>query len=346
MSVSTGFGSVPEAAPGTAADPVPPLRSRAGVWLLVRRTAVEFWKDRVLGLSAEAAFWQLLSLPPVLLAVMGTIGYFGPQLGADNLAEVENSILRAAESLVSPKAINELVRPGLHNLLTNGRADVISIGFLLALWTGSTAMATFVNTITIAYDLRDARSAVKSRLLALVLFLGQAALGVVLLPALILGPGILERLAPASAHHTLHLIVVSAYWPVVVLGSLAALSTLYHLAIPARTRWTRGLPGATLGLALWLLGSLGLRLYLTFVIRAQSAYGSLAAPIAVLLFFYITALAVLAGAELNAEIDKLWPAPATARLRSRLRRARNRDAPAAAGGYRAGRSAPEEVRTP
>ncbi|MGI8699388.1 MAG: YihY/virulence factor BrkB family protein, partial [Mycobacteriales bacterium] len=142
-----------------AAPRVPPFRSLAGQWLLIRRTAVEFWNDRVLGLSAEAAFWQLLSLPPVLLAVMGTIGYFGPQLGADNLAEVEASILRAAESLVSPKAIDELVRPGLHNLVTNGRADIISIGFLLALWTGSTAMATFVNTITIAYDLRDARSA-------------------------------------------------------------------------------------------------------------------------------------------------------------------------------------------
>ena len=343
MSASTALESAQE----TAADPVPPLRSRAGVWLAVRRTAIEFWKDRVLGLSAEAAFWQLLSLPPVLLAVMGTIGYFGPQLGADNLAEVENSILRAAESVVSPKAINELVRPGLHNLLTNGRADVISIGFLLALWTGSTAMATFVNTITIAYDLRDCRSAVKSRLLALVLFLGQAALGVVLLPALILGPGILERLAPASAHQTLHLIVVSAYWPVVVLGSLMALATLYHLAVPARTRWTRGLPGAVLAVTLWLLGSFGLRLYLTFVIRAQSAYGSLAAPIAVLLFFYITALAVLAGAELNAEIDKLWPSPATARMRSRLRRTGKRGAPADQDGYRAQTDAPEEeVRTP
>jgi membrane protein len=329
-----------------ASPPVPPFRSPAGQWLLVRRTAVEFWKDRVLGLSAEAAFWQLLSLPPVLLAVMGTIGYFGPQLGAENLAQVENSILNAADSIVSPRAIDELVRPGLHNLLTNGRADVVSIGFLLALWTGSTAMATFVNTITIAYDLRDARSAVKSRLLALWLFLGQAALGVVLLPALILGPGILERLAPASAHQTLHLIVVSAYWPVVVLGSLVALSTLYHLAVPARTRWTRGLPGATFALALWLLGSFGLRLYLTYVIRAQSAYGSLAAPIAVLLFFYITALAVLAGAELNAEIDKLWPSPATAQLRNRLRRAKNRGAPALPDGYRSETTVAEEVRTP
>ncbi len=326
--------------------PVPPFRSVAAQWLLVRRTAVEFWKDRVLGLSAEAAFWQLLSLPPVLLAVMGTIGYFGPQLGPENLAQVENSILRAAQSVISPRAIDELVRPGLHSLLTNGRADVISIGFLFALWTGSTAMATFVNTITIAYDLRDCRSAVKSRLLALWLFLGQVLLGIVVLPALVLGPGLLERLVPRSAHATIHLVIVTAYWPVVVIGSLVALTTLYHLAIPVRTRWLRGFPGAVLALLMWLAGSFGLRLYVTLVIRSQSAYASLSAPIAVLLFFYVTALAVLAGAELNAEIDKLWPARTTARLRDRLRRGRNPGAAPAPGGYPAGTSAPEEVRTP
>ena len=328
------------------APAVPRLRSRAGVWLLARRTGVEFWKDRVLGLSAEAAFWQLLSLPPVLLTVMGSIGYLGSELGPQNLARLETSILTAAESVISPRAIDELVRPALHSLLTNGRADVISIGFLLALWTGSTAMATFVNTITITYDLRDCRSALKSRLLALVLFLGQVVLGILVLPALVLGPGIIERLAPASAHRSLHLVVVAAYWPVVVLGSLAALATLYHLSIPVRTRWFRGLPGATLAVALWLLGSFGLRVYVGFVVRGQSVYGSLAAPIAVLLFFYITALAVLAGAELNAEIDKLWPAPATARMRARMRRARNADAAQPAAGYGPATSAPEGVGTP
>lgn len=340
MAVTTGVTNT-EAEAGRR---VPPFRSLAGQWLLIRRTAVEFWNDRVLGLSAEAAFWQLLSLPPVLLAVMGTIGYFGPQLGAENLAELENSILNTADSFVSSRAIDELVRPGLHSLLTNGRADVVSIGFLFALWTGSTAMATFVNTITIAYDLRDARSAVKSRLLALWLFLGQVVLGIVLLPALVLGPGIIERLVPASAHETTHLVIVATYWPAVVIGSLVALSLLYHLAIPVRTQWRRGIPGAVLALVIWLAGSFGLRLYVSFVIRSQSAYGSLAAPIAVLLFFYIIALAVLAGAELNAEIDKLWPSRATARQRRLLRRARNRGAGAHDEDYRAGTATSEEVR--
>lgn len=300
-----------------SAVPVPRPLSRSGVWLLVRRTAVEFWRDRVLGLAAEAAFWQLLSLPPLLLALMGTIGYFGPQLGAENLAEVESKILIAAQSVIAPKAVAQLVQPAVHSVLTNGRADVVSIGFLLALWTGSTAMSTFVNTITIAYDLRDIRSAVRSRLLALGLFLGAVAVGVIVLPAVVLGPGAIEALAPAAYRHQVHIAVTAAYWPIVVLGSLVMLCSLYHLSVPVRTPWRRDLPGAALALVMWLLGSFGLRLWVAFIAGSQSVYRPLSAPIAVLLFFYVTGLAVLLGAELNAEIDKLWPSEASAAARRR-----------------------------
>lgn len=324
------------------ARPVPPMWSRAGLWLLVKRTALEFWKDRVLGLSAEAAFWQLLSLPALLLALMGTIGYFGAQLGAGNVVEVESTILRAASRLVAPTAVAQLVQPAVHAVLTTGRADVVSVGFVIALWTGSSSMATYVNTITIAYDLRDVRGAVRSRLLALWLYLGAVAIGVVVLPAAVLGPGAIVHLAPASVRDTVQHLVMAAYWPVVVSGSLVALMSLYHLAVPVRVPWRRGLPGSVLALAIWLLGSFGLRVYVSFLAGAESVYRPLSAPLAILLFFYVTGLAVLIGAELNAEIDKLWPSPESAKVRpvppgnsgaSRLRsayRTADRDTPEAA----------------
>lgn len=88
------------------------------------------------------------------------------------MARVEQTILEAAEAAISARAVTELVQPAVHSVLTNGRADVVSVSFLIALWTGSSAMSTFVNTITIAYNLREQRSAVHSRLLALWLFLG------------------------------------------------------------------------------------------------------------------------------------------------------------------------------
>jgi len=296
--------------------------SGRGLRLLVARTAGEFWQDRVMGLAAEAAFWQLLSMPPLLLAVLGMIGFFGGLLGDDTLASVEHTILAGAGRVMTPSAVRSVVQPAVESVLTRGRLDVASIGFLLSIWSGSTAMATFVNTITIAYDLREHRSAVKSRLLALVLYLGAVVAFVVILPALVLGPTLLQRLAPREVRAEVTAVVNASYWPVVILGSISLLTTLYHLAVPVRTKWVRALPGSLVALMIWLLGSLALRWYVGLVVRASSAYGSLSAPIAVLLFFYVTALAVLIGAELNAEIDKLWPSATTAAARQRGRLAR------------------------
>ena len=302
-------------------DPVPPrrLNTPRGVLSLAKRTAIEFWNDRVLGLAAEAAFWQLLSLPPLLLALLGAVGYVGDALGPDSVARVEASILEATGRVLAPNAVATLVQPAVHDVLEGGRFDVISIGFLLSLWSGSTAMNTYVNTITIAYNLRNCRSALKSRLVALALYFGFIGVGIVVLPALVLGPGLIVALTPADVRSEVTTAVHLAYWPVVVLGSLGLLATLYHLAVPVRIRWSRALPGAVLALLIWVAGSVALRAYVGFVVSTSSAYKSLSAPIAVLLFFYVTALAILIGAELNAELDKLAPTESTARARGRLR---------------------------
>jgi membrane protein len=189
----------------------------------------------------------------------------------------------------------------VQEVLREGRADVISVGFVLALWAGSSATATFVNTITIAYGQRDQRSAVRSRVLALGLYLAAIGVILILLPALVLGPGVLDRLLHGDARTLIHVM----YWPFVAIMSLAGLSTLYHLAVPIRPPWRRAVPGALLAMIFWLTGSFLLRLYLGTIAGHTLAYGSLGAPVAILLFFYITALAVLLGAELNASIDAM-----------------------------------------
>lgn len=293
-----------------------------GLRLLVVGTAREFWADRVLGLSAEAAFWALLSLPPLLLAVMGSIGFLGGLLGPDTVTDVQRVILDGARRVLAPNAVSNVVAPAVSGVLEAGRLDVVSIGFVLSLWSGSTAMSTYVNTITIAYDLRDYRSAIRSRLLALGLYLGAVVVGIVILPALVLGPTLIVRLSPAAARASTRSLTTILYWPTVVCGCLALLATLYHLAVPVRTNWWRALPGSILAMICWLVGSIGLRWYVGLVVRASSAYSSLSATIAVLLFLYVTALAVLLGAEVNAEIDRLWPSPTTAAARERGKLAR------------------------
>jgi membrane protein len=176
-------------------------------------------------------------------------------------------------------------------------------------------MATYVNTITIAYGLRHHRGAVRSRLVALGLYFAFVVVGVILLPLVVLGPSLITKLSPQSWHHVVHLTTLVGYWPTVILISLVLLTSLYNLAIPVRTRWRRALPGAGFALSLWLVGSVLLRDWLTIAFRSTATYGPLSAPVAVLIFLYLTALAILLGAELNAEIDRLWPARETAQAR-------------------------------
>jgi membrane protein len=276
-------------------------------WSTVKRA----WHDRVLGLAAEAGFWQLLSLPSLILAVLGTIGYFSGVLGHDNVTDLQRTIDNGLGHVIVQSAVQSTVAPALHRILFGGRADVVSFAFLVSLWTGSSAMATYVNTITIAYGMRGRRSAVASRLLALRLYLGFVLATIILLPLLVLGPGKLVGLFPQRDYGLIHGIVTVAFWPVVVGVSLTLLATLYHRAVPVRAPWRRALPGAVVAMAIWLVGSVVLREWLTWAFRRTATYGPLSAPVAVLLFLYLTALAILFGAELNTEIERMWPSAQT-----------------------------------
>jgi membrane protein len=274
------------------------------------------WQHRILGLAAEAGFWQLLSLPSAILAILGTIGFFNGPLGADNLNHLQRSIDNAMAHVIVPSAVNSTIAPALHRILFGGRADVVSISFVVSLWTGSSAMATYVNTITIAYGLRNQRSAVKSRLLALRLYVAFVLSTIVLLPLLILGPSEIVDLFPDRLHHVVHVVTEIGFWPVAVLVSLSILATLYHRSVPVRTPWRRALPGAVVAVVIWVVGSVLLRAWLEFAFRRTATYGPLSAPVAVLLFLYLTGIAILFGAELNAEIDRTWPRPETETLRN------------------------------
>jgi membrane protein len=278
------------------------------MWL-TRRTLSKAWHDRVLGLSAEAAFWQLLSLPSLALAGVATLGYVSRWFGPSTVDRTEARLESTFSKAFSPDVVAQIVTPTLREVLHGKRIDVISIGFILAIWAGSSATSTFVNTITIAYGMRDQRGAVRSRLLALWLFLGSVLLGVVLLPLLVLGPSLMPRLFPKGVRATAGTVIHASYYPTVIVLLLLGLTSLYHLAPPRRLPWRRGAPGALLAMALFLAGSAGLRSYITFIFDHNHAYTSLAAPIAALLFFYILGLGVLLGAEFNAAIEQMSPTP-------------------------------------
>lgn len=293
-------------------------RGGAAPLALAWRTVREARNDRVLGMAAEAAFWALLSLPPLALALLGLVGFVGDLLGPVTIRQIRGDVLNAAGQVLTPNAMEGVVRPLVDRMLSQGHGELVSFGFLVAFWSGSAAMSRYITTITIAYDMDDLRDLWKTRLLAFVLNLGAIAAGAVLLPVLVVGPDLLIRLAPGSVTPATATFLHGAYWPAAGILSVFALATLYHVGVPVRTPWHRDLPGAVLAMALWVGGSFALRTYLTSSLR-ETEYGPLGAPIAALLFLYVAALAVLIGAELNSEIDDLWPVESTAAARERSR---------------------------
>ncbi len=316
--------SAPEAAGGRSAGPRPcspdPVQShrlvpalnlrkaRASAWAVVRATSAQAWADRVFGLAAEAGFWALLSLTPLLLVLVAAVGYLTPLFGAHLVIQLETDILRGAGHFMAPAAVHQVLTPVLTDVLQHGRGGIISLSFPLALWTGSTAMNTYVNTITISYGMRHVRSAVRARLVAFVLYLGALVAGVAALPLLVTAPRWIDDVAPGPVLSVLRPVVAIAYWPVLVVLCTGLLATLYHVAVPVRGRWRRDLPGAVAAMLMWLVSSLLLRAYLAFAIGHSPTYGALSAPVAILLFLYLSALAVLLGGELNAQIAGCRPA--------------------------------------
>jgi membrane protein len=134
--------------------------------------------------------------------------------------------------------------------------------------------------------------------------------GVFLLPMLVLGPDLIRRLFPRSVRPTVSTLLSTGYYPLLIFVLLVGLTVFYRLAPPRRLPWLRGIPGAVFAVLVFLAGSAGLRAYIRFILDRNRAYGTLAAPIAALLFFFVLALGVLLGAELNAAVEQLRPTKA------------------------------------
>ncbi|NGO40797.1 YihY/virulence factor BrkB family protein [Streptomyces ureilyticus] len=309
------------------------VSKRRTAWLLVKDTVNSCIEYRILGLAAEAAFFTLLSVPPLLLSMLGLLGYVDSWTGADTIASVETNLLEASRTILTDKGVTEIAQPILHDVMKGGRPDVISLGFLFALWSGSRAVNVFIDTITVMYGLDGVRGIVKTRLMAFLLFLVALLIGSVALPLMVAGPDAVVNLVSWSTT-----VVQILYWPVVIVLSIIFLTTLYHVSVPVRSPWIEDVPGALVALGMWVLGSFLLRIYLANTVEGPTIYGSLAAPVAVLLWIGVSAFAVLVGAAVNAAIDRVWPAAATAAARAvneQLRAAQAADIVARAAAARA-----------
>lgn len=297
-----------------------PKPARKGARLLITRTLSKAWNGNIFAESAEAAFWQTLSLPPLLLGLLGSLGFMRDWFGTEFVNTVHDRIISFCHRVFTSNVVGQIIEPTVNDILTTGKGEIVSVGFLISLWAGSSAMSSFVDAITVAHDQYGVRNEVWQRIFALLLYLVGLVLLVIGLPLIAIGPNLLADLSPARWKPTVSDWVGALYYPVLGVVLVLALATLYKLALPRRLPWHRGLPGAVLAMVIFLLSSVGLRIYLTWITSTGYTYGALATPIAWLLFTFFIGMAVVGGAYFNSAIQELWPAKMTRRQRRKWHR--------------------------
>ncbi|RCW43995.1 membrane protein [Halopolyspora algeriensis] len=278
---------------------------------MATRTVSKAWTDDIFSESAAAAFWQTLSLPPLLLGLLGSLGFLGEWFGPDLASAVQSRLVSFSRTVFSRDVVNEIIDPTVTDILTQGRTQIVSVSFLLSLWAGSSALASLIDSITLAYGQYLVRNAIWQRTFALLLYLIALVMAVVLLPVIALGPGWLPTLFPRELQDNIAGLIRIFYYPTTGAVLVLALATVYKVSLPRKLPWHRGLPGALLAMLVFLCSSVILRLYITWVTGTGYTYGALATPIAFLLFAFFIGFAIIIGAYFNNAIQEVWPAGRT-----------------------------------
>ena len=308
-----------------------PVRRR---WRKVAaRTLSKAWDDSLFGMSSQAAFWCALSTAPLLLALLGLSGVVARAIGPETTTDIREQVTVFLHTIFNEEVADQLIGNTVDVILNTSQTDVISVGLIISLWAGSSAITAFVESINIAYCQHEFRHPVVERFFALGLYIGALAAGIFLVPLLAIGPDYLPRLFPAGWRPTVIEIIGWVYYPGLAIGLILLLTTLYKVAPKHKHAWKRGLPGALLAAAVFLVASSGLRLYLSYVYAHGLTYGALATPITFLLFYYFISMAIIIGAQFNNALLEYYP---PRRNRKAASKSTTTDPPAAVPANQAG----------
>lgn len=285
----------------------PAKPSRHHIWHITKRTLSKAWDDSIFSESAQAGFWSVLSLPPLLLGMLGSLAYIAPMFGPDTLVTIENQLIATANSFFSENIVNEIIEPTIRDIVQGARGEVVSLGFVISLWAGSSAISAWVDSIVEAHGQTPLRHPVRQRFYALGLYVAGLLMVIASAPFVALGPRKIAEYIPDSWDNVLQY----GYYPVLIGSLLILVTVLYRLSLPEPLPTHRLLIGAVLATAFFLVATVGLRVYLSSITKTGYTYGALATPIAFLLFAFFLGFAIMIGAELNAAIQEEWPAPQT-----------------------------------
>ena len=264
--------------------------------------AVRVWnemnRDDSFGDAAKLAYYFLLALFPLLIFLTSAIGLI---VGGTSMRQTLFQYL----ARVMPSSASQLIDSTMLEVTASSSAGKLSIGLLLALWAASTGMEAITEALNTAYDVEETRPWWKRRLAAVLLTVGLSVLIIAALALVIGGGRLADYLAAVfgfSSAFTWTWKILQ--WPLALAFMLTAFALIYYFAPDVRDQhWMWITPGAVIGITLWLLASFGLKGYLHFFNSYSTTYGSLGAVIILMLWLYLTGLAVLIGGEVNAEIE-------------------------------------------
>ncbi|MFI0432191.1 MAG: YihY/virulence factor BrkB family protein [Candidatus Nanopelagicales bacterium] len=275
------------------------------------RCAVRFWHllvyRRVSGLSAEAAFWLVFSLPWLLLGVVSVIGIVDKFLPAQSIAELQDRLLAQAERWLTPEVVQAYAEPLVTDLFSKGAAGVGVVSFIVALWAGSRCIQTFIEAHMIINGQFRQRGWLRIRLMSVGLLIAGGLLLAILLPLLSFGPRLFTGLTGVDG--PLMPIVGGA---VTVLLLVVIIVAVQFYSLTDRPSLKSLLPGALLMVVGWGAGAVYLSYYVRRLFADTSVYGVLAAPIAVILYALVACLVAFWGVTLNAALSGVDAGPEAA----------------------------------
>ncbi|MEX1128423.1 MAG: YihY/virulence factor BrkB family protein [Vicinamibacterales bacterium] len=267
---------------------------------ILKRTAQEIGADNCLGLAAQLAFYFFLALFPALLFLVALIGYL----------PVENALAGLLEALgaVAPGAALTLLKEQLDALSDARHGSLLTLGIVGAIWSSSAAMVAIIDALNHAYDVEEWRPWVKRRSLAILLTISLALFIIASLALVLLGPALAgwaaDRFGLAPAVEAAWRL---ARWPVIFALVVFGVDLVYYFAPNRKARWAWITPGSLVATVLWIATSVGFRLYVTNFADYNATYGAIGGVIVILLWFYVSAFAILIGAELNGVIEQAEP---------------------------------------
>ena len=276
---------------------------------IARRVKEQFKSDNVTILAAGVAFYLLLALAPALVAVLSVYGI------VSDPADISSQIDQFSDAL--PADMRNLLEEQLRTAATTSSSKLglgLIIGIAAAVLAASKGARALVQAVNVAYDEDETRGFVKLRVLGLSITLVGLVFIVAALLALTVLPAAGDRMGDGG-----RLAASIIRWPLLALLGVVALAALYRYA-PDRddARWEWVTPGALTAVVIWLLGSVAFTIYADQFGSFGKTYGALGAVVVLMLWLFITAMAILTGAEINGETERQTTKDTTIGARRRL----------------------------